>query len=57
MGWQLETASVAYGERFARDSKGSVLVSFDDLGHVPQEEDPARTVVPVEQFLARVAPR
>ncbi|HVB49798.1 MAG TPA: alpha/beta fold hydrolase [Burkholderiales bacterium] len=48
---------LAYGERFAHDIKGSVLVSFDDLGHVPQEEDPARTVVPVEQFLARVAPR
>lgn len=28
------------------------LVSFPDLGHVPQEEDPAGSVVPVEAFLA-----
>jgi len=48
---------LANGERFARDIKGSGLVSFDDLGHVPQEEDPARTVVPVERFLASIAPR
>ena len=28
------------------------LVSLPDLGHVPQEEDPARSLVPVEAFLA-----
>jgi pimeloyl-ACP methyl ester carboxylesterase len=28
------------------------LVSFPDLGHVPQEEDPGRSVIPVEAFLA-----
>lgn len=28
------------------------LVSFDDLGHVPHEEAPARTLVPVRDFLA-----
>jgi pimeloyl-ACP methyl ester carboxylesterase len=28
------------------------LVSFPDLGHVPQEESPARSLVPVEAFLA-----
>ena len=28
------------------------LVSFPDLGHVPQEEDPARSLPPVEAFLA-----
>jgi pimeloyl-ACP methyl ester carboxylesterase len=27
------------------------LVSFPDLGHVPQEEDPARSLPPVEAFL------
>jgi pimeloyl-ACP methyl ester carboxylesterase len=41
-----------YGERFARDIKGSALVRFDGLGHVPQEEDPARTVAAVERFLS-----
>ena len=28
------------------------LVSFPNLGHVPQEEDPARSLPPVEAFLA-----
>src|SRR5215472_5877206 len=37
--------------RFHRDIAGSVLVIFDDLGHAPEEEDPARTVAAVERFL------
>ncbi len=41
-----------YGGVFLRDIAGSRLVIFDDLGHVPQEEDPARTVAAVETFLA-----
>ena len=40
-----------FGERFARDIGGSKLVVFDDLGHVPHEEDPARTVAEVKRFL------
>lgn len=39
------------GERFKRDIEGSRLVLFDDLGHVPQEEDPARTVAVLMNFL------
>jgi pimeloyl-ACP methyl ester carboxylesterase len=38
-------------ERFHRDIAGSVLAIFDDLGHAPEEEDPARTVAAVKQFL------
>lgn len=38
--------------RFASDIRGAKLVVFDELGHVPQEEDPARTVQPVVEFLA-----
>jgi pimeloyl-ACP methyl ester carboxylesterase len=38
-------------ERFHRDIAGSTLVMFDDLGHAPDEEDPARTVAAVQQFL------
>jgi pimeloyl-ACP methyl ester carboxylesterase len=38
-------------ERFHRDIAGSTLVIFDDLGHSPEEEDPARTVVAVKEFL------
>ncbi|MFN3565937.1 MAG: alpha/beta fold hydrolase, partial [Burkholderiaceae bacterium] len=41
----------AHGERFASDIRASRLVRFDDLGHVPQEEDPARTVAEVKRFL------
>ena len=39
--------------RFHADIAGSELVVFDDLGHVPQEEDPARTIGAVKRFLAR----
>ena len=40
------------GERFATDIRGSRLVTFADLGHVPHEEDPAPTVAAVQRFLA-----
>ena len=38
--------------RFQHDIPGSRLVVFDNLGHVPQEEDPPRTAAAVEQFLS-----
>jgi len=41
------------GHRFAKDIGCSKLVVFDDLGHMPQEEDPARTVAEVRRFLAK----
>lgn len=41
----------AVGERFHADIAGSRLVVFDDLGHVPHEEDPVRTLEPVKAFL------
>jgi pimeloyl-ACP methyl ester carboxylesterase len=37
--------------RFHADIAGSKLVIFDDLGHLPQEEDPVRTVLAVQKFL------
>jgi pimeloyl-ACP methyl ester carboxylesterase len=37
--------------RFHRDISGSRLVMFDDLGHVPHEEDPGPTVAAVKEFL------
>jgi len=40
------------GAQFQRDIAGSRLVVFGDLGHVPHEEDPARTVAVVKGFLA-----
>jgi pimeloyl-ACP methyl ester carboxylesterase len=38
-------------EFFAERIAGSRLVVFDELGHLPQEEDPARSVRPVREFL------
>ncbi len=42
---------VAAAHRFHRDIRGSKLVIFDDLGHAPEEEDPARTAAAVKAFL------
>jgi pimeloyl-ACP methyl ester carboxylesterase len=42
-------------QRFAADIRGAKVVVFDGLGHVPQEEDPARTVQPVLEFLSAPA--
>ena len=44
----------ALGQRFVADIPGARLQVFDDLGHVPQEEDPARTVAAVRGFLGLV---
>jgi pimeloyl-ACP methyl ester carboxylesterase len=38
-------------ERFHREIAGSTLAMFEDLGHAPEEEDPARTVAAVRRFL------
>lgn len=38
-------------QRFAADIPHSAVVRFDDLGHIPQEEDPVRTVTAVKAFL------
>lgn len=37
--------------RFAADIPGAQVQVFEDLGHVPQEEDPGRSVAPVLAFL------
>jgi len=37
--------------RLHKDITGSTLVIFDDLGHAPEEEDPARTIEAVKRFL------
>lgn len=39
------------GQVFESRIPGSRRLVFDDLGHVPQEEDPARTVAAVRDFL------
>ncbi|WP_310385501.1 alpha/beta hydrolase [Roseateles sp.] len=44
------------GQNFARDIAGSQLVTFPDLGHVPQEEDPLATLLPVQKFLSTLKP-
>jgi pimeloyl-ACP methyl ester carboxylesterase len=42
---------LSHASHFQRDIKNSQLVIFNDLGHVPHEEDPARTVAVVRDFL------
>jgi pimeloyl-ACP methyl ester carboxylesterase len=42
---------VDHAYRFNKDIAGSKLVVFDDVGHLPQQEDAARTVGVVRQFL------
>jgi pimeloyl-ACP methyl ester carboxylesterase len=44
----------AVARQFQKQIVVSRLVMFDKLGHVPQEEDPAATVIPVKEFLATV---
>ena len=39
------------GQQFAKSIAGSRLVMFDELGHVPQEEDPQATVAELAGFL------
>jgi pimeloyl-ACP methyl ester carboxylesterase len=43
--------SLAQGQGLHRAIRGSELVVFDDLGHVPHEEDADRTVAVVRRFL------
>ena len=45
------------GEVFERQIAGSKRIVFPQLGHVPQEEDPARSVAPVLEFLATLPAR
>ncbi|MBX9927586.1 MAG: alpha/beta hydrolase [Gemmatimonadaceae bacterium] len=42
---------VESSERLHTAIAGSTLVRFPSLGHIPQEEDPAATLVPVRRFL------
>lgn len=41
-------------KRFERDIAGSRTVEFAELGHVPHEEDPIRSVREVQRFLAQL---
>lgn len=43
---------IAIGERLARETSGAKLVRWDDLGHYPQLEDPARVAAVVGAHFA-----
>jgi pimeloyl-ACP methyl ester carboxylesterase len=45
-----------WAKSFQHDIAGSQLVVFPSLGHVPQEEDPQQSVVPVRAFLGLGGP-
>ncbi|MEY4765149.1 MAG: hypothetical protein RI907_1822 [Pseudomonadota bacterium] len=40
-----------HAQRFAQDLPGSRVVMFDELGHVPQEEDPVATLAAARAFM------
>jgi pimeloyl-ACP methyl ester carboxylesterase len=42
---------VQSGQQFARDLNRSRFVVFEDLGHLPHQEDPQRTVRELQRFL------
>lgn len=44
------------GHSIAAAIPGSRLIVFPELGHLPQEEDPAATVAPVAEFLHSLKP-
>jgi pimeloyl-ACP methyl ester carboxylesterase len=45
--------TVEYAQRFRAAIAGAELHVYDELGHVPMEEDGVRTAADVEAFLAR----
>jgi pimeloyl-ACP methyl ester carboxylesterase len=45
-----------HAERFHRDIKQSAVVTYDNLGHIPMEEDPARTVAAFRAFVVQHFP-
>jgi len=47
-------AKLAIGERLARETPGADLVTWDDLGHYPQVEEPHRIAGTISDFLERV---
>ncbi len=50
-GGQDEWIPPEHGRRFAEDIPDARLVVYDDLGHVPMEESPARTARDAREFL------
>jgi len=42
-----------HGYHFQRDIAHSKLITYDDLGHIPMEEDPKRTAADARHFLTR----
>ena len=53
--WGEKDALIPFGnaDDYLRDIRDARLVSFPELGHVPQEEAPALSVQPVRSFLAQ----
>jgi pimeloyl-ACP methyl ester carboxylesterase len=49
-------AAQHFAQHFAQDIAGSRLVVFEELGHVPQEEDPARSLRAASAFLGPAGP-
>ena len=50
-----EMISPEHAELFCRDIPRCQEITFPQLGHLPQEEDPSRTLMAVQAFLVRTA--
>lgn len=48
---------VETAKHFEREVKGARLIVYDDLGHIPMEEDAARTAADAVKFLSELAPK
>ena len=47
-------AKIGIAERLVKETPNADLLSWDDLGHYPQVEDPARVAEAIRSFVARV---
>ena len=45
---------LADGQRFAREIAGAKLVTYPNIGHLPQEEVPVQSAGEVEAFLRQI---
>jgi pimeloyl-ACP methyl ester carboxylesterase len=55
VGWPRPPIPLDNAQGFHEDISGGRLIVFDDLGYLPQEEDAARTVAVLDDFLGNLA--
>ncbi len=48
---------LASGRQFAKDIVGSRLITYPEIGHLPMEEDPKKTVEDFIRFMTKLTPK